>query len=243
MHTVDPKKARVIIKLHDSEKAKAREKKWGTPDGIVCYFAGETNLNGVVFDNVLEGGIISTPAARASWKNVSFGPNNAAAPEKLYWDIELPDAPPTAGRDAIMAASSASPPSVNGWQEGAWRAFDGTPISRFRTKAPAAWIQYRFNEGKKVETYAITSADDKSARDPRNWTLQGSNDGKTWDVLDERSDETFSKRYQRREFKVAKPGNYVYYRLDITKNNGGGMLQVAEVEFPVTTEDRPGSGS
>ncbi|MDP6545208.1 MAG: discoidin domain-containing protein [Phycisphaerae bacterium] len=232
IHSADPKKARLILKMHDSEKAKTRSKRWGTPDGLVCYFAGRTDLNGMVFDNILEGGIISTPAARAGWKNVSFGKRNATGTEKLYWDLKLDKKTEPAGRDAIMRASKASSESCGGWQEGAWRAFDGTAISRFRTRGGAAWIQYRFSGGrKKVETYAITSADDKSARDPKDWTLQGSKDGKKWDVLDKRTGEKFALRHQRRQFKAAKPGNYVYYRLDITKNNGADMLQVAEIEF------------
>jgi hypothetical protein len=232
IHSSDPKKARLILKMHDSQRAVTRSKRWGEPDGLVCYFAGKTDLNGVVFENILEGGIISTPAARASWKNVSFGKSNAAGPEKLYWDLKLARQTEPTGRDAIMRASKASSESCGGWQEGAWRAFDGTHISRFRTKGRAAWIQYRFSEGKKkVETYAITSADDKSQRDPRDWTLQGSNDGKKWDVLDKRSGETFPLRHQRRQFKATKPGDYQYYRLDVTKNHGADMLQVAEIEF------------
>ena len=119
-------------------------------------------------------------------------------------------------------------------QDSPWRAFDGTPISRFRTKARALWLQYRFVDKKKVETYAITSADDKSVRDPQDWTLQGTNDGENWDILDERSGETFSQRHQRREFKVSKPGDYAVYRLDVTKNHGADMCQLAEIEFLTT---------
>ena len=51
-------------------------------------FAGEAELNGVVFDNVLEDGIMATPAQRTGWKNVFFGEHNLAAPENLYWDLE-----------------------------------------------------------------------------------------------------------------------------------------------------------
>ncbi len=232
-HSADPKKARVIVKMYDSERSQVKNKSmFGDPDGIVCYLGGKAELNGVVFDDLLEGGIMVPPATRATWKNVSYGEHNRADPEKLYWDLEPTELDPKSARTTIMLAATASPQSVNSWQEGAWRAFDGTPISRFRTKARAAWLQYRFGEGKKkVETYAVTSADDKSARDPQDWTLQGSNDGEQWNVLDERSGEAFSKRHQRREFKVSEPGDYAYYRLDITKNRGAEMLQVAEIEL------------
>ncbi len=88
-HTVDPTKARLIFKMHDSEKAKAAGKKYGDPKGSVLAFFGKTELNGVVFDNVLEGGIMVSPETRATWKNVSYGKNNLAEPEKLYWDPKI----------------------------------------------------------------------------------------------------------------------------------------------------------
>jgi hypothetical protein len=90
VYSADPEKARVIIKMHDSEFAKERGKKYedraGAAEGIVCVFAGETDLNGVVFDNILEGGIVVSPEKRENWKNIFYGTNNAAKPEDLYWD-------------------------------------------------------------------------------------------------------------------------------------------------------------
>ena len=89
VHTVDPTKARLVFKMHDSEKAKARGKgrgDFGNPKGIVLDFLGEAKFNGVVFDNILEDGIMVSPEQRATWKNVSYGEHNLAEPDKLYWD-------------------------------------------------------------------------------------------------------------------------------------------------------------
>jgi len=103
IHSADPKKARVIFTLHDSKRAvardagyrakarKARDMALWNPEGIVCYFAGRTEMDGVVFDKVYPGGIIVSPQARAKWKNVFYGRNNLAAPEKLYWDLQAED--------------------------------------------------------------------------------------------------------------------------------------------------------
>jgi len=91
MHTVDPTKARLVFKMHDSEKAKARGKgrgDFGNPKGIVLDFLGEAKLNGVVFDNVLEEGIMVSLEQRAAWKNVFYGDHNLAEPDKLYWNIK-----------------------------------------------------------------------------------------------------------------------------------------------------------
>jgi hypothetical protein len=75
--------------MHDSERAKARGKgrgDFGNPKGIVLDFLGEAKLNGVVFDNVLEEGLMVSPEQRATWKNVFYGEHNLAEPEKLYWE-------------------------------------------------------------------------------------------------------------------------------------------------------------
>ncbi len=92
VHSADPTKARVVFKMHDSEKAKTKAKErgpsWGTPAGILLYFAGQADLNGVVFDNVLPGGIMAPATTRKSWKNVFYGKHNLAEPEKLHWDMK-----------------------------------------------------------------------------------------------------------------------------------------------------------
>jgi hypothetical protein len=75
--------------MHDSERAKKASR--DEPEGIVCYFAGNVELNGVVFDNVIEGGIVTPAATRATWKNIFYGEHNLAEPEKLYWDLEVKD--------------------------------------------------------------------------------------------------------------------------------------------------------
>jgi len=101
IHSADPQKARVIFTMHDSKRAitrdagyrakasKARDMALWNPEGIGCYFAGRTEIDGIVFDKVYPGGIIVAPEARAKWKNVSYGKNNLAKPEKLYWDLKL----------------------------------------------------------------------------------------------------------------------------------------------------------
>ena len=86
MHSADPTKARVVFKMYDTEKAKERGKKYGNPDGIVLDFLGKAELNGVVFDNILEGGIMVTPEQKATWQNVSYGQHNLTEPAKLYWN-------------------------------------------------------------------------------------------------------------------------------------------------------------
>ena len=57
------------------------------PEGIGCYFAGRTEVDGILFDKVYPGGIIVAPEARANWTNVFYGEHNLAAPDDLYRDL------------------------------------------------------------------------------------------------------------------------------------------------------------
>ena len=64
--------------------------------------------------------------------------------------------------------------------------------------------------------YALTSANDRPGADPRNWRLLGSNDdGKSWNLLDERRDELFAGRFERRVFALTNPAACTLYRWEI----------------------------
>ena len=140
--------------------------------------------------------------------------------------------PPEVKKTKIGKGSvQASQPGVAA-KESAEKAFDGNVKTKYCTHAPAIWLQYRFDGGKrKIASYAITTANDGPSRDPKDWTLEGSNDGKQWKVLDQRTGESFSKRFHRRQFKVKTPGDYSWYKLDVTKNQGTNITQLAELEL------------
>jgi len=130
--------------------------------------------------------------------------------------------------------ASKEPAAAN---EGADKAFDGSAQTKYCTHASAIWLQRHFEDGqRRIVAYGLTSANDFPKRDPRSWTLQGSNDGRQWDVIDQRTDETFSKRFQRRQFEVKDPGDYAWYQLDVTHNQGAGTTQLAELQLLTTKE-------
>ena len=87
---------------------------------------------------------------------------------------------------------------------------------------------------KTITRYALTSANDYPARDPRDWHLLGSNDGgKSWTTLDTRRDVTFERRFQKREFAIANRAAFNAYRLQIDSGNVSTLatLQLAELEL------------
>tara|TARA_R110000796_G_scaffold67449_6_gene154887 strand:- start:21444 stop:22247 length:804 start_codon:yes stop_codon:yes gene_type:complete len=90
------------------------------------------------------------------------------------------------------------------------------------------WVNLEFDEPIVAGYYALTSGNDAPDRDPRDWEIQGSQDGVTWETLDARANYTFPDRKLTREFYFDNNTAYKYYRFDVISNNGGGLFQMQE---------------
>jgi hypothetical protein len=94
---------------------------------------------------------------------------------------------------------------------------------------PNGWFQLQFTSPVAVGAYTFTSANDASGRDPKNWTLSGSNNGTTWTTIDTRTNELFAARAQTNRYEIAGiPQAYTYYKVFLTANNGSTIFQMAE---------------
>ena len=100
------------------------------------------------------------------------------------------------------------------------RAFDQNTGTGWFYKGATGWLQYDLGHTERVESYTIRSASGLAARDPKDWQLQGSNDGSTWTTLDTQSNQAFARRFELKTYVIADPGLYRYYRLEVTANNG-----------------------
>jgi hypothetical protein len=90
------------------------------------------------------------------------------------------------------------------------------------------YVQLAYPSSRKIDAYTITSGNDAPDRDPKEFNLQGSNDGTTWTTIDTRSNETFLGRNFTRTFNLATEADYSYYRLNITSLSGANLIQVSE---------------
>ncbi|MFF5497002.1 GH92 family glycosyl hydrolase [Streptomyces aquilus] len=109
---------------------------------------------------------------------------------------------------------------------------DGEAVTKWLTFAPTGWAEFDLDKPYRIATYALTSANDYAERDPRDWALQGSTDGKDWKTLDTRSGQTFDERFETKSYDLAEPAEYAHFRLEITANNGAeGILQLADVQL------------
>ncbi len=93
---------------------------------------------------------------------------------------------------------------------------------------PNFWFQLQFPTAQVVNEYTFTSGNDSPERDPKDWNLQGSNDGTTWTTLDTRTGESFSDREVTVTYMFNNNTPYTYYRVNVTANNGDGLFQMSE---------------
>ncbi|MEC0229774.1 discoidin domain-containing protein [Paenibacillus alba] len=133
------------------------------------------------------------------------------------------------GQTFIETVTASSTNSPSGEEKE--KAFDGSPTTKWLIFTNAGWIQYHYTSAKVINKYEITSANDVPARDPKNWTLKGSNDGTNWTTLDTRTNEAFANRLQVKAYTFANNTAYANYRLDVSANNGDANLQIAEIAF------------
>ncbi|MFG2634697.1 GH92 family glycosyl hydrolase [Streptomyces sp. NPDC048362] len=109
---------------------------------------------------------------------------------------------------------------------------DGEPGTKWLTFAPTGWAEFDLDKPIGLRTYALTSANDYDTRDPKDWTLLGSADGKDWKTLDTRTGENFTERFQTKSYDLEQPAEYQHFRLEVTRNNGApDILQLADVQF------------
>ncbi|MBD3002974.1 discoidin domain-containing protein [Streptomyces sp. 5-10] len=94
-----------------------------------------------------------------------------------------------------------------------------------------AWLEFTLRRPVAVGHYVLTSANDVPGRDPKDWTLKGSNDGEHWVDLDSRVEESFAHRHQPRGFTFAATTDYRHYRLEITRNAGEDQIQLSQVRL------------
>lgn len=126
----------------------------------------------------------------------------------------------------IVTKENSGGPTAN---EGSQKLVDGNVDTKFLANyGKPFYLVLQFPEPKMVNFYSLTSANDAPDRDPRDWVIQGSNDGVNWEILDERKNETFSSRTMTREFYFKNEKHYAAYLLAIVNNNGGGLFQMSE---------------
>jgi len=117
--------------------------------------------------------------------------------------------------------------------EGVAQAFDNKIATKWLTKSSTGWIQIQFPQRYYITKYAIVSGNSAltDLRCPMDWSLLASNDGGSWDTLDTRTNQDFSAQQLKRIYSFQANKAYQYFKLDITANNGGTIVELAELQL------------
>jgi len=99
-------------------------------------------------------------------------------------------------------------------------------------EATSGYWQFAFSVSKPIIGYTIMADDAvNNAQLPSAWTLEGSNDGTGWTVLDSRSGQGAWGHYEKRAYFLPLEVEYAQYRINITVNNGSQYTSINEFEL------------
>ncbi len=165
----------------------------------------------------------------ASTTPLSAGQTAQPAPATPNWQMIRTNSTP-------VVISNIYPTSYNSpSNEGAANAFDGNVGTKYLNfDKQNAGVTVKLSQGRVVQKFTITTANDSVERDPASYKLYGSNDGVNWTLIKEGpltlSDSRFSVSG---EITVDNTTAYVYYfiKFPSIKNNSGNSVQIAEVTY------------
>jgi hypothetical protein len=135
-----------------------------------------------------------------------------------------------------VVISNIYPTSYNSpGNEGAANAFDGNVGTKYLNfDKQNAGVTVKLSQGRVVQKFTITTANDAVERDPASYKLYGSNDGVTWTLIKEGPLSLSDSRFAvSGEISVDNTNAYVYYFMlfPSIKNNSGNSVQIAEVTY------------
>ena len=137
--------------------------------------------------------------------------------------------------DRTEGGTASDDGASNPGSEGEANAFDNQSSTKWLIFNPTGNIVYDFagTDAYAINQYTVTTANDEPSRDPKNWVLEGSNNGFDWQFVDSRNDQFFnSPRFNPITYNISNQTTaYQMYRLRVTANHGNGLLQIAEIQM------------
>lgn len=136
--------------------------------------------------------------------------------------------------DSVRVITASAEPNAG---QGKEKANDGMAGTKWSVNTTSGALCYKFAIGVRMSGYTITTAGDTPNRDPKNWTVQGSNNGTTWTTVATVTNNAWTDRYEQQSFTITSPNFYLYYKLDITANWGDSAMQLAEWDLNYDSND------
>ncbi|MBQ8287383.1 MAG: hypothetical protein IJX76_01260 [Clostridia bacterium] len=158
-------------------------------------------------------------------------------------DMLAPDVAATIAADGTLLTDKIDQATIavnkGMWPDGAvTNLFDGKKDTKMGGNGITAFVTWQTTEPTTITNYAITTAWEDSfdyCRVPASWTLLGSNDGKTYTIIDDVDRGMGGMGCVNNGtamYEVDEPAAYTYYRWEVNCANwGGGAVSAAELEL------------
>ncbi|MFG3028501.1 glycoside hydrolase N-terminal domain-containing protein [Streptomyces sp. NPDC048253] len=168
------------------------------------------------FDFVPEAGVSHFQVSEIGLDGVDLGGETS-----LYLSSPSGHAQGSAGSARPGARGTDISRSVDRDPATVWRVDGSTPAVSWQADLPRPAV---------VTSYTLTAAPDRPRDDPRQWTLEASQDGTTWTTLDTRNPGApFAGRGESRTFSFTNSTAYRVYRLTLTPGASSTGCQIAEI--------------
>jgi len=121
-------------------------------------------------------------------------------------------------------------------------AFDDNNGTRWGTNSGSTgWLEYDFGTTKTIRQYTVRARDGSVAQSPKDWTFQYYNG--SWVTVDTVTGETAWGSNELRTFAVDTANVAQRWRINVSNNNGGGRVSIAEMEMMETLSAIDGNAS
>ncbi|MGJ3699803.1 discoidin domain-containing protein [Variovorax sp. AFSI2.2] len=192
--------------------------RWQASFGATSYTVHRSNISGGPSETIASG-VKGSSYTDTSVTNGTTYHYTVTATNSAGTSDSSPADSATPAPSMVNVATGGTANDSAGNATNAKRAFDLNTYSQWLYEGVTGWLQYDLGHTEHVQRYSVTSTPDANlvGRDPKDWQLQGSNDGSNWTTLDTQSNQ---KRFELKTYAVASPASYRYYRLNITANNG-----------------------
>lgn len=184
------------------------------------------NFGATPFDYDIPYGFYSYDGRQSKWHNKFL-----ISSEDKYYSVStlkysdntvIPKMTSNTAPSGIASASNTNSPSFP------YRAFDGDIGGTwYATASFPITLQYEFTQSRVIGKYSLLGY--TAENNSKDWTFEGSNDGVNWTVLDEQENQTNWTVGEVRNFSFKNTASFKIYRINITSNNGGSLIQVAEL--------------
>ena len=114
-----------------------------------------------------------------------------------------------------------------------FKGFDKSPgLDMWSTNSTATgWLAIDTGLPRILWSYSVQCRGDTLNTAPQAWTLEGSDNGATWTVVDTQTGQTGWTASQVRTFTLLAGVEFRHYRINVSANNGNAFLQIGELRL------------